>query len=197
MPFAYSPGNFVAVVMTMLGWLGFAVVMLTSRRANPGEASSRTQRDSTSMLGIAVQGLGIAFAWFGPIQVLISSEPPHIAIGLAIGAIAVASALLFAWAARTMGANWALVARTRGDHRLIETGPFGLTRNPIYVALFGMMVSVALAFGHASNLVVCVPLFVVGTVIRVRAEERLLRAAFGPAYDAYAHRVKRFIPYVL
>jgi protein-S-isoprenylcysteine O-methyltransferase Ste14 len=30
--------------------------------------------------------------------------------------------------------------------------------------------------------------------MRVRREERLLRAQFGTAYDAYAARVKRFVP---
>jgi protein-S-isoprenylcysteine O-methyltransferase Ste14 len=29
---------------------------------------------------------------------------------------------LFAWAARTMGDNWAIVARTRGDHQLVTSG---------------------------------------------------------------------------
>ena len=30
--------------------------------------------------------------------------------------------------------------------------------------------------------------------LRVAEEERLLRACFGDAYEAYAHRVKRFVP---
>jgi hypothetical protein len=37
--------------------------------------------------------------------------------------------------------------------------------------------------------------FVVGTLIRTRAEERLLRAQFGAAYEAYAARVPALIPF--
>ena len=39
-----------------------------------------------------------------------------------------------------------------------------------------------------------VPLFALGTWIRVAEEERLLRRHFGEAYDAYAARVPRFVP---
>jgi protein-S-isoprenylcysteine O-methyltransferase Ste14 len=37
--------------------------------------------------------------------------------------------------------------------------------------------------------------FVVGTLIRTRAEERLLRAQFGAACEAYAARVPALIPF--
>ncbi len=95
-----------------------------------------------------------------------------------------------------MGANWSLVARTREDHRLVQTGPFALVRNPIYVALLGMICALAIALGHAVNLVLAIPLYLIGTLMRVSIEERLLREMFGQAFDDYARRVKRFIPLV-
>jgi protein-S-isoprenylcysteine O-methyltransferase Ste14 len=39
-----------------------------------------------------------------------------------------------------------------------------------------------------------VPVFVLGLVIRVRSEERLLRAAFGEEFEDYARRVPAVIP---
>jgi protein-S-isoprenylcysteine O-methyltransferase Ste14 len=39
-----------------------------------------------------------------------------------------------------------------------------------------------------------VGLFVVGTLIRVRVEERLLREAFGSEFEAYARNVPALIP---
>jgi protein-S-isoprenylcysteine O-methyltransferase Ste14 len=39
-----------------------------------------------------------------------------------------------------------------------------------------------------------VPLYALGTWMRVAHEERLLRTQFGAAYDEYAARVKRFVP---
>jgi protein-S-isoprenylcysteine O-methyltransferase Ste14 len=52
----------------------------------------------------------------------------------------------------------------------------------------------ALAFGHWRGLAIGVPLYWIGTAIRVREEEKLLRAQFGQAYETYAARVKRFVP---
>lgn len=96
-----------------------------------------------------------------------------------------------------MGANWSLVARTRADHQLVQTGPFAFVRHPIYVALLGLMIATAIAGGHVRNLVLAIPLYGVGTWLRIVYEERLLRQAFGAGYDAYARRVRCFIPGVL
>ena len=34
----------------------------------------------------------------------------------------------------------------------------------------------------------------IGTLIRIRAEEKLMRATFGEQYEAYARRVPSFVP---
>ena len=51
--------------------------------------------------------------------------------------------------------------------------------------------------GGASDwiaLIVAVVLFVVGLVIRVRSEEKLLRTAFGKEFEDYAQRVPAVLP---
>lgn len=55
----------------------------------------------------------------------------------------------------------------------------------------------AVAFGHYRGLIPGVPLYWIGTLLRIREEERLLRAQFGPDYEAYAVRVKRFVPRII
>jgi protein-S-isoprenylcysteine O-methyltransferase Ste14 len=93
-----------------------------------------------------------------------------------------------------MGRNWSLEARTREDHELIVSGPFALIRHPIYTGMFAFLLAMAIAFGHWRGLILGVPLFWIGTMMRVTREEKLLRAQFGTSYDAYAARVKRFVP---
>lgn len=184
-------GNAIALAAAMIAWAGLltASTVFSRRSANDGG-----KRDSRSLAGIGVQGLGVGSAWFGRFDIVISTSQQALIAAVAPAVIAFLSLALFIWAVRTMGKNWAVVAQTRGDHQLVQSGPFALIRNPIYVAIFGMMVATALAIGHAYNLVVAVPLFIIGTLMRVGLEEKLLHDTFGQAYDDYRKRVKRFVP---
>ena len=142
--------------------------------------------------------LGFASTGFGPIKIAL---PPAGLASLAEAALVAllmgGAVALFGAAAREMGRNWSIVARTREDHELVTSGAFAHVRNPIYSAMALFLLGMAVAFGHERNLIWGVPLFALGTWLRVREEERLLRASFGDAYDAYAARVTRFIPGVL
>ena len=81
--------------------------------------------------------------------------------------------------------------------RARDRGPFAWIRHPIYTGMFLMMIALAIGLGHVARLLIALPLYTLGTAIRVRIEERLLRTAFSSAYEEYANRVKRFIPGVL
>jgi protein-S-isoprenylcysteine O-methyltransferase Ste14 len=109
-------------------------------------------------------------------------------------ALAAGSIWLIVAAVRTLGKQWAFAARLVEGHKLITAGPYHFVRNPIYTGMLGMLVATGLALEHWRNLVVAVVLFAVGLVIRVRSEERLLRAAFGREFEEYAKRVPAVVP---
>jgi protein-S-isoprenylcysteine O-methyltransferase Ste14 len=180
----------------MVGFLAFFVALMAARhRAAKAGTAPLSQRASITWLWIAVQGVGIGIAGFGPVRVeldplsAMAITEAVIVLALMLGAV-----WLFDASSYAMGKNWALVARTRSDHTLVQSGPFAVVRNPIYVALFGFMIAMAIAFGHTRNLIVGIPVYALGTWMRVSHEERLLRTQFGAAYDDYAARVKRFVP---
>ena len=76
---------------------------------------------------------------------------------------------------------------------LISTGPFAITRNPIYVAMALMLAGWALWSGVVLGLVL-VPLFRwIITRRFILDEEARLRAAFGPDADAYIANTRRWI----
>ncbi|WP_174280139.1 methyltransferase family protein, partial [Sphingomonas bacterium] len=112
----------------------------------------------------------------------------------AVAALMAGTVALFVWATRAMGRNWSIAARTRADHSLVTTGPFARIRHPIYSALFLLMLALAIATGHVRLLPVAVPLFAIGTFLRIGEEERMLRELFGASYVAWAARVPRFVP---
>lgn len=181
-----------------LGFLAFAIAVLAAR-ARRGAADQGPQRRSRrSIVGIVVQSLaffvtalGAAGTMFDPLSPLALGEAAVIALLMA-GSVA-----LFVWASRTMGRNWSVVARTRSDHELVTTGPFAFVRHPIYSALALQLIALAIGLGNEWRLIVALPLYAIGTWLRIAQEEKLLRAAFGREYDAYAARVKRFVPGLL
>jgi protein-S-isoprenylcysteine O-methyltransferase Ste14 len=182
-----------------LGVFAFLVALIAARiRARRSDQTVGIRRANASWIWIAVQGFGIFIVAFGPVRVALDPMSPLALIeALAVLVLMGGCVALFHWSSKTMGKNWSIVARTRDDHQLVETGPFAYVRHPIYVALFFFMLAFAIAYGHWLALIPGVPLYIFGTVMRIRYEEALLRAQFGAAYDDYARRVSRFIPGVI
>lgn len=76
---------------------------------------------------------------------------------------------------------------------LVTTGPFCLSRNPMYVALSCLYLGVsALTNALWPLLFLPVPLVFLQTVT-IPVEERILADAFGEPYRAYASRVRRWL----
>ena len=158
------------------------------------------KRDRTSLIGMLLQVVAYLCVWFHPLQRKtvspIGFASPVVEWGLAVltVAIAVASTWLVNAAARRLGKQWALAARLVEGHTLIQDGPYRFVRNPIYTGMFGMLVATGLAVTQWIPLLVASFLFIAGTYIRVRSEERLLREAFGSEFEAYARKVPALIP---
>lgn len=62
---------------------------------------------------------------------------------------------------------------------IVHPGAVGLPG----VAIFLLMMAMAVAYCHVANLIVAVLVYALGTWVRIGHEERLLRQAFGAAYD--------------
>ena len=168
-------------------------------RKHPPRARE-AKRDLTSYLGLVLQAAGYFIVWYIPVRHRqispVVSGPGWFAWLLAIVTVAVAaaSACLVNAAARRLGKQWALAARLVEDHTLIEDGPYRFVRNPIYTGMFGMLLATGLAVTSWIPLLAAAILFAIGTYIRIRIEERLLRGAFGEQFDEYARRVAALIP---
>lgn len=76
---------------------------------------------------------------------------------------------------------------------MIEEGPYGLSRNPLYVGLLALYLGLALLAPTFWGLVLFPA--AVGLVLwgAIRPEERFLHERFGASYDDYARRVRRWL----
>lgn len=198
MHFPHDPVGLPGLIALAIGFGAFLVALLLARRRGVnGPKSPDSKRSGKSIVWIVVQGIGIGLAGFGPIDVSLDPTAAKSVIdGIVVLALMLSAVWLFDASSRAMGRNWALVARTRSDGNLVQSGPFALIRNPIYVALACFMVAMAIGYGHTLNLLIAAPIYALGTWMRVRHEEAVLRATFAD-YDTYAARVKRFVPGIL
>lgn len=194
--FGDTPTGLPALAALALGFLSFLVALIVVRaRRVKDEAERNAARSRQSAVGVAVQVLAFIVATFG--RQLLTLDPlsaPALAEGALVLLLWLGATTLFIAATRAMGRNWSIVARTREDHQLVQSGPFAAMRHPIYTAIALQLIGAAVALGHPARLVLALPLYALGTWLRISEEERLLRAMFGSAYDAYAARVRRFVP---
>jgi protein-S-isoprenylcysteine O-methyltransferase Ste14 len=76
---------------------------------------------------------------------------------------------------------------------LIVEGPYRFSRNPIYLGFAITYLGLAIAMDSWIALILLVPcLFVIDRFV-IRREERYLAAKFGPAYEAYREKVRRWL----
>jgi protein-S-isoprenylcysteine O-methyltransferase Ste14 len=100
--------------------------------------------------------------------------------------------LLRIWAVHHIG----VISRTRSTRLgpLVQTGPFALVRNPLYLG----NVILWIGFATSAGLLWLIPVFVVVLGLEYHAivqwEEQLLELRRGNEYAAYATRVPRWVP---
>jgi protein-S-isoprenylcysteine O-methyltransferase Ste14 len=111
--------------------------------------------------------------------------------------VAIAAAgLAFTWWARIhLGTLWSGRVTRKADHRVVDTGPYGLVRHPIYTGILVAIYASALlrigVFGIAGAAVLTLSF-----VIKARLEERFLMQELGAeAYEGYRRRVPMLVPF--
>ena len=105
--------------------------------------------------------------------------------------------LSFVWWARIhLGRFWSNAITHKEDHRIIDTGPYGLVRHPIYTGQIVGLLATGIAIGNwAAMLGVC--LISLGEWLKGRMEERFLSVELGAeAYGAYCRRVPMIVPFL-
>jgi protein-S-isoprenylcysteine O-methyltransferase Ste14 len=100
-----------------------------------------------------------------------------------------------AWARVTLGRNWSSTVTLKENHELIQTGPYGWVRHPIYTGLLVMFLGTAVTVGQWRGLP-AIGLILVSFLIKLRLEEQWMTELFGPQYEAYRRRVAMLVPWV-
>jgi len=110
-----------------------------------------------------------------------------------VGSLIILASAVLADSALIYFRSWRVRAQIEANHQLATGGPFRYLRNPIYMALNLLAIGSAIWI-PTTTVWIAVALMCIGSDVRARVEEGVLRETFGEEYRAYAARTRRFIP---
>jgi protein-S-isoprenylcysteine O-methyltransferase Ste14 len=102
----------------------------------------------------------------------------------------------FSWWARIrMGRMWSGRITRKPDHHILDTGPFGIVRHPIYTGILTAVIGTLLVKGTVLG-VLGAAIILAGLWMKARLEETWLSEELGPAaYRDYQARVPMLVPF--
>ena len=186
-----TPLEIAAWIVFGVCWIAWMLAFVRPRRRAAGQ--KKAVRAASSRIGIGLVMLGYACAWTFVFPKGFHKSEVSLIASMIVGPLSV---VLVWWATRHLDKQWRFEAALSEDHELITTGPYHWVRNPIYTSMFGMLLQTGLVKAWWPLLIAGMVFYIVGTEIRVRAEEGLLSARFGETYARYRASTKAYIPFI-
>ena len=152
----------------------------------PDAANLGVVRPPIVYLGSIALGLVIHYAW--PVRLV----PPSVAT-LAGATLTLLAVGLFVVAVRTLRAAGTPVPGNRPTTAIVRTGPYGFSRNPIYLAFSLFQLGLALWINSLGLLLTLIPAFALMALVVVPREERYLEGRFPSEYSSYRTGVRRWL----
>ena len=139
---------------------------------------------------IPVVGLSLGFVLQGLFPLSLGAPTVTAVLGGAVLCVSVALVLAASW--ELTRAQTAFDVR-RTTTRLVRSGVFSWSRNPVYLAMVLLCWAIGLLADIPWVLLLAVPTASLLCLIVIRREERYLGRKFGDAYRAYCGDVRRWI----
>jgi protein-S-isoprenylcysteine O-methyltransferase Ste14 len=178
-------------------WFALALVWFvgaafTKQTVRTQPAGARLFQMAVFLLGFFLMGSD----WFDRGWLGWRYIPASYPVQLAALVATVAGCLFAIWARLTLGSNWSGRATVKHGHELIVKGPYSLSRHPIYTGLLVASVGTSLAGGEW-RCILGFATVVLGFILKMSQEERLMIETFPEAYPQYRRRVKAILPGLL
>ena len=126
--------------------------------------------------------------WIWPLTIV--SRPTAFWLGLLLLVTALA---LGAWGRKTMHGAGTNISPLKPAIVLVTTGPYRLSRNPLYVAITFLFLALTMFLNTWWGIVLLLPVLAILHWGVVRREEHYLAKKFGDEYARYRYRVRRYL----
>jgi protein-S-isoprenylcysteine O-methyltransferase Ste14 len=180
--------------LVWLLWLGWAAYWFVAARY-----TAANQRIESWRSGFSYRILLL----FGIVLLAFSRRPrssagyhlwPSTSLTLSAGIFLIAIGLGIAvWARRHLGRYWSGRITLKVDHRLVQSGPYGWVRHPIYSGLLLAVLGTVITIGSLQACIGAAIIFI-AVVRKMAIEEQWMAAQFGNEYELYRRRVNALIP---
>ena len=177
-------------------WLTWAISWWVAAIWSDRSVKRPARRHQVLYRVLAVVGAILLFGAYrhaGETELLLWHTPDSIA---SLMLPLVLAGLLFTWWARIyLGRLWSSNVARKADHHVVDTGPYGIVRHPIYTGIIVASIATAVIRGTLAAWL-GVGLMTLGWYIKARMEEGFLREELGAeAYGSYARRVPMLVPF--
>lgn len=132
---------------------------------------------------------GFGLNWLYPLP-FVPPSIPRLWIGLVLF---LAGIFLAAWSARTFRKAHTNILTNQSTSTIVTSGPYGFSRNPIYVGMFLGLIGFAVGFNTLWFLAVLAAMIFVIRFGVIAREEIYLESKFGARYLDYKARVRRWL----
>jgi protein-S-isoprenylcysteine O-methyltransferase Ste14 len=136
-------------------------------------------------LAAIVLGIGLNRVW--PAHFVLSS------LRFLGPSVALCAVLLFLWSFREFRRAGTSVRGSKRTTTIVRTGPYQLSRNPIYLSFVLLVLGLSIWLNDFWLLVTLVPAVGVIAAVVIPREERFLDRTFGDQYSNYKATVRRWL----
>jgi protein-S-isoprenylcysteine O-methyltransferase Ste14 len=140
------------------------------------------------LIPLITMSIGVVLNYFWPVLILNSSV-----IGNVGWVLIIASFLPAIIALVTLRRAGTTADVRQNATRLVTSGVFSLTRNPMYLAMMILFAGIALAMNSLIILAIAVPTGSLLCLLVIQKEETFLRHEFGRDYSTYLQSVRRWV----
>jgi len=184
----------------MLIWSGFTLVtrMVYTRRARGRKAQPGTEKTGPHplvLLAMGAWGVVVGFLILMPERVMSYAKFfPDMWIGQVLGGIGLLCGFwLLIRSHQALGDFYDIKLFVKDAHRVIDVGPYGYVRHPMYTNYFIWIASTGLLLPHYLFPIILM-MAVIGFYAMARREEQMLCQALGESYRVYMERTGMFLP---